>query len=102
MWGGRGERWEAKGRLKQPFGQKRQCCVQYVTYVHWHNPHCKLRLSYALIRSLTPHAVLLMPLRGHTGLKMHPHGLTMLGMETSVDVLPSENQALYEYCTHGK
>ena len=69
-----------KGRLKQPFGQKRQCCVQYVTYVHWHNPHCKLRLSYALIRSLTPHAVLLMPLRGHTGLKMHPHGLTMLGM----------------------
>ena len=28
--------------------------------------------------SLAPHAVLLMPLRDHTGYEMHPYGLTAL------------------------
>ena len=28
--------------------------------------------------SLAPHAVLLMPLRGHTGHEMHPYGFTAL------------------------
>ena len=26
-WGGGGARWEAEGRLKQPFGLKQPCCA---------------------------------------------------------------------------
>ena len=37
----------------------------------WHNPQGRPGLL------LAPHAVLLIPLRGHTGHEMHPRGLTV-------------------------
>ena len=37
-WGEAGGRWEAEGRLKQPFGLKQHCCAFSVdTYLNWSN-----------------------------------------------------------------
>ena len=46
-------------------------CHQWVTQpgtTHLVDPVCRQKIS------LAPHAVLLMPLRGHTGHEMHPRG----------------------------
>ena len=58
--GGGGGGWEAKGRLKQPFGLEQQCCAfsmgpELVQSTGW--------AKTAIRSSLVPHAVLLMPHR---------------------------------------
>ena len=72
--GGRGW-WEAEGGLKQTLKHKWQCCAisrlpRLAQLTGWARPAVRI--------SLAPHAVLLMPLRGHTGHEMHPRGLTAL------------------------
>ena len=59
-WAGGGGRWEAEGRLKQPFGLKQQCCALSMG----HRPVESTREAKTAVRSsLVPHVVLLMPSR---------------------------------------
>ena len=62
--------WGAVGGLKQTFNTKGSA-VPSVGDPYWHS-----KARSAIRINLAPHAVLLMPFRGHTGHEMHPHTLT--------------------------
>ena len=73
--GSGGGGYKAVGRLKQTFKPKGQCCAisrQPILAKLTGKARSAIRISLAF------HAVLLMPLRGHTGHKMHPRGLKVL------------------------
>ena len=73
---GGGGGWGAAGKLKQTFKYKGSA-VPSVGNSYWHNsPAGKARSPVRI--NMAPHAVLLMPLRGHTGHEMYPRGLTAL------------------------